>query len=408
MVAYVSRIVYPDPAANSIQTIQMAAALADFNEDTCLFVHDLSAPEAEIRREYGIDHSRLKIWSLHTRRWPGLVYNQATLRFMTYNSSVAAILSFHPAWRSVAAESKVLFVRSRLETQYWGLVRPYLPFLRDWLWVCELHDLIGGDADTTSETSQTIAARRAQRMARALESFDLVITVNQALADDLTQQTQGRVQAQVTPLCSGLPRLPQPPVISHSQDRVIIGYFGTVDLAHGIDTAVQALEYLPERFVLRLTGRIREDARPWVEVGAQTGRVECVGAVPYAQMAEEVDRCHLALVPAGNTVHATRYRSPLKIFDAMLRGKAILAADVPCHRELLSEGENAVFFRSGDPKDLANRILALADHPLEIERIATTAWEDSGAYTYPSRAQTLLTQMKEARYRKQNGKASRQ
>lgn len=403
MVAYVSRIVYPDPAANSIQTIQMAAALAEFTEDTCLFVHDLTAPEAEIRREYGIDHSRLKIWPLRTRRWPGLVYNQATLRFTTYNSSIAAILNFHPAWRGVSDEDKVLFVRSRLETLYWGFVRPYLPWSRDWLLVCELHDLIGGDADSSSETMQPVAARRARRMARALENYDLVVAVNQALADDLSQQTQGRVQAQVTPLCSGLPRLPQPPVISLPLQQVVIGYFGTVDLAHGIDTAVQALQYLPDRFVLRLAGHIREDARPWVEAAAQTGRVECVGAVPYAQMAEEIDRSHLALVPAGNTVHATRYRSPLKIFDAMLRGKAILAADVPCHRELLRDGENAVFFRSGDPQDLANRILALADHPLEVEKIARAAWQDSGAYTYPSRAQTLLGQIKEARYRKHYG-----
>ncbi|HZW03421.1 MAG TPA: glycosyltransferase [Anaerolineaceae bacterium] len=400
MVAYISRLQLPDPAANSLQTVRMAAALAELRESTALFVHDLAAPEADIRRAYGIERSNLRFWPLGARRWPGPVYNQAMLRFLTYNAGVAGIVSLHPAWRRLDAADRVLFVRSRLEILYWGLLRPYLPWLRDWLLACELHDLPGGG----EEPDETPA--RAARMARALKNYDLVITVNQALAEDLTRLTEGAVCGQVLPLCSGLERLAAPPAAPPLDGRVVIGYFGTIDRGHGIETAIRALEYLPERFVLRLTGRVRPDAKDWVAAGAKTGRVEVRGPVPYAQMAAEIDGCHLALVPAGASVHATRYRSPLKIFDAMLRGKPILAADVPCHRELLQADETAQLFRSGDPADLAAAVQALAADPPQMQRLARAAWEASAAYTYPARARALLARMDAARCQKRKGKSA--
>ena len=70
IIAFISRVIYPDPAANSVQTIQMAAALSQYVENTGLFVHDLSAPEEEIRRVYGVGQSSLKFWPLRALRWP--------------------------------------------------------------------------------------------------------------------------------------------------------------------------------------------------------------------------------------------------------------------------------------------------------------------------------------------------
>mgnify|MGYP000998876514 FL=1 len=163
MIAYVSRLNLPDPAANSLQTVRMAAALAQLSAPTGLFVHDLAAPEAEIRRANGIEGSSLQFWPLHTRRWPPAVYNRGTLRFTAFNTGVAATLGLHPAWR-LSGGTKMLFVRSRLEILYWGRMRPYLPWLRDWLFTCELHDLPGSGTES-GENGRT-AGRRA-RMARA-------------------------------------------------------------------------------------------------------------------------------------------------------------------------------------------------------------------------------------------------
>ncbi len=395
--AYISRLNFPDPAANAGQTLQMAAALAGQAQRAALFVHDSSLPAAELERQYGLEGRRLELWPLHTRRWPAWLYNQGFFRFLAYNSGVALTLGLHPRWRR-AAPLKVLFVRSRLETLYWGLARPYLWWLRDWLFVCELHDL-----PPHAPGERGLEARRLHRMRRALANYDLVLAVTRSLAEDARRLGEGRVDPVVAPLCSGLPRLTAPPPPPAPGECIRLGYTGALDRAHGLPDLLQAVKLLPEGFVLRLVGRVREDLRLELEVAAAAGRLELVPHLPYAQIAAEIDACHFALAPAGDGVHSTRYRSPLKIFDYLARGKPILAADVPAHRELLQEGRQALFYRPGDPRDLAQKILALAADPGRARALAAGAWELSEGHTYEARARSLARLFEQAQARRRAG-----
>lgn len=391
-IAYVSRLIYPDPAANALQTIQMAAALSRQTEHTCLFVHDLSAPVEEIRRQYGVHGAPLEIRSLHTKRWPRFVYEHGYGRFMTYNSIVALILGRHPAWRRRPGRQRIVFVRSRLEVLYWGLMRPYLRWLRDWLFVCEIHDLQGTLPTSTTDVGK-VEARQTRRLIQALRNFDLVLTVTAGLAEDLRLLTGDMVNPEVVPLCTGLPRLPAPPAAIYSPDRILLGYVGTIDRAHGLEDVLRSLELLPPQCVLRITGAAKSDIRALLEEAAQSGKVEVCPPVPYADVAAEIDACDIALAPAGDTVHSHKYRSPLKLFDYMARGKPIVAADVACHRELLRDGYNAVMYRQGDHQDLAAQIKALIANPSRTRAIAEAAWNLSREYTYDGRAARLLQHM---------------
>ena len=61
---------------------------------------------------------------------------------------------------------------------------------------------------------------------------------------------------------------------------------------------------------------------------------------------------------------------PGKVFVALAMGKAVITADSPAIRELLTDGENAVLCRRGDPDALASAIRRLyADRDL-MEKIA--------------------------------------
>lgn len=381
--AYVSRLSFPDPAANAGQTLQMAAALAQQARHAALFVHDSSLPAGELAAQYGFAQGPLELWPLHTRRWPGWAYNHGYLRFLAYNSAVALTLGLHPRWRRGAA-LKVLFVRSRLETLFWGLARPYLWWLRDWVFACELHDLPPHDPGENG-----VGARRRGRLARALGNYDLVLAVTRRLAQDIRRLAGPEVDPVVAPLCSGLPRLPAPPPPLAPDECIRLGYTGALDRAHGIPDLLEAARLLPEGFRLRLAGRARDDLQGGLEEAAACGRIELVPHQPYHRMAAEIDACHILLAPAGEGVHATRYRSPLKIFDYLARGKPILAADVPAHRELLQEGRQALFYRPGDPLDLARKILHLSADPALAHSLAVGAWELSAGYTYETRACSL-------------------
>ena len=69
-----------------------------------------------------------------------------------------------------------------------------------------------------------------------------------------------------------------------------------------------------------------------------TSRIQVEPPVSYADVTAEIDSLDIALAPAGDTAHSNRYRSPLKLFDYMARGKPIVASDVSCHREVLQDG----------------------------------------------------------------------
>jgi glycosyltransferase involved in cell wall biosynthesis len=48
---------------------------------------------------------------------------------------------------------------------------------------------------------------------------------------------------------------------------------------------------------------------------------------------------------------------------ALVHGRALLAADAPAHRDLSPEGRGLLWFRPGDPRDLAHRAIFLARNP---------------------------------------------
>lgn len=402
--AYISRLIYPDPAANALQTIQMAAALARQTGNTHLFVHDLAQPEAQIRRQYAVDGTPLQIWPMRVRRWPAPLYHSMA-GFMIYNSAIAAILSFHPTWRRrQEQQKKIVYVRSRLEFLYWGLMRPYFPHLRNWLFVFEAHDL-QFLLQSEGSTDYQVDSPRVKRAIRAFQNYDLVLAVTKALAEDIEALTQGRVEPEVARLSTGLERLARPPAITLASKQVVLGYVGTIDLQHGIADLFQAVRLLPENYKLRLVGRVHKDAKAWLEQWAAepslSSRFELVGPVSYAEVAVAIDGCDIALLPAGETDHADRYRSPLKLFDYMARGKPIVAAGVPCHLELVQDGVNASIYQRGKAKDLAARIMSLTQCPQQLETIARTAWEQSANYTYQGRAKHILDLMDQVWERRQ-------
>jgi len=162
---------------------------------------------------------------------------------------------------------------------------------------------------------------------------------------------------------------------------------------------LKAMHLLPDRFCLRLVGRIAQDSDlpqipTWlselVNDPAIAGRVQLVPPVPVDQVAGEIDRCDILCQPASSHILTQRYASPLKTFDYMVRGKPILAADVPCHRELLQDGVNAVLYPYAEAEQLAARIISLAEQPRLAAAIAQKAWEQSIDNTYDSRARRIL------------------
>ncbi len=91
--------------------------------------------------------------------------------------------------------------------------------------------------------------------------------------------------------------------------------------------------------------------------------------IPYETIPRYLEGNGVCLGIFGTTDKAARV-IPGKVFIALSMGKAVVTADTPAVRELLTDGESAVLCRRGDPEALATAVRRLyADREL-LRRIA--------------------------------------
>lgn len=381
---YISGVSYPNSATNALQTINMAAALARYTSLTTLFVRNLASSRAQTKAYYGVSDSPLRIWSLGMRRW--LRWRS---RYRLYNGLIARLLQLHPDWRD---KHQILMVRHPHEFMFWADVRHRIPFFRNWFFIYEAHDIW---TDTQKDDTVTLQdPSEYQRTSVALQQYDLVLAVTSGLAKDLQSLVSDAGNITTLPLCSGLERRRNEPEITSFPAQPLIGYMGTLDRSHGLDDLFRAVEVLPDNYRFQLIGRIKDSDRRWLDDWLQRplirARVQVKPQVGYQDIVQEIDSCDVLLAPAGDTIHSLRYRSPLKVFDYMMRGKPIVAADVPGHREILQAGQNTVFYQPEQVESLAQALRSVIEQPQVAQRIAIGAWNQAANHTYDGRARQLL------------------
>lgn len=85
------------------------------------------------------------------------------------------------------------------------------------------------------------------------------------------------------------------------------------------------------------------------------------------------------------------FGSPTKLFEYMAMGKAIVASDLDQIGAILSSGKNALLFTPGDSKDLADKLLALAnDSTLRLQLGMNARAHVIEKYTWDRHVQMIL------------------
>ena len=84
-----------------------------------------------------------------------------------------------------------------------------------------------------------------------------------------------------------------------------------------------------------------------------------------------------------------RYTSPLKLFEYLAAGRAVIASDLPALREVLTDDVNAVLVEPGQPRSLAGAIDALLSDRARLDRLSRAAFDAAAGYTWDARAERL-------------------
>ncbi len=175
-------------------------------------------------------------------------------------------------------------------------------------------------------------------------------------------------------------------------ETVVIVFVGSFQPYHRVDLLLDAFARIPgrERARVLLVGEGRETPAAQAHARALNiaDRVTFAGRIPYREVADWVAAGDIAVMPATNT-----YGNPMKVYEYMAVGKAIVAPDQPTITEVVQHGDTAQLFEPGSIDALAKALTALTDDPELRARLGAAAAQAALQHTWTQRAKTLATAM---------------
>lgn len=204
----------------------------------------------------------------------------------------------------------------------------------------------------------------ARRCERAVwQGADAVLPVSDALADYVRAAGVPEERIHVVPngvRMANFPPAPRRDVRAEFglESKIVFGFVGFVRTWHGLDRVIDAFAELDDpRLHLLVVGD--GPACPALKAQAAgtglTERLTFAGARPHEEIPDYLAACDVALQP-----DVTAYASPLKLFEYMAAGCAVIAPDRPNIREIVRNGETALLVPPDAPDALGRAIAALA------------------------------------------------
>lgn len=176
------------------------------------------------------------------------------------------------------------------------------------------------------------------------------------------------------------------------QARVL--YLGSLHPWKGVNTLVEAMVEAPAE--CWIAGGEPHRIAELQELAAKLGvaeRVRFFGKVPPAERFDLIAQADICALPLTESSIASRYTSPLKLFEYMAMGKPIVSADLPSIREVLVDGDDALLFPVGDAATLAASLARLLVDPDLACAIATRSRTKAAGYAWEERARLIVEGM---------------
>ncbi|MDR3522820.1 MAG: glycosyltransferase family 4 protein [Acetobacteraceae bacterium] len=161
---------------------------------------------------------------------------------------------------------------------------------------------------------------------------------------------------------------------------VVIGFVGFIRAWNALDRLVDFVAEQQTRHDLHLLvvgdGPARAALAAQAMARGVTERITLTGLVERADIARHLAAMDIAVLPG-----ITPYSSPLKLFEYMIMGCAIVAPDSENIREILTDGEDALLFDPTDPTAMAacvQRLLVNAQLRAQLGEAAQARIQSAG------------------------------
>ncbi len=162
----------------------------------------------------------------------------------------------------------------------------------------------------------------------------------------------------------------------------------------GVPRFLSLAEALPQVQFLWVGGR-PQDVEEWRARASHLPNVRFLGFVPNSILPRYLAAAEILLAPYDRRIAGSsggdsgKVASPMKIFDYLAAGRAILASDLPIIREILDE-DNAVLCPPEEERCWVRAVQSLLNDDSLRERLAARARRKASNYTWIAREETIL------------------
>ena len=171
---------------------------------------------------------------------------------------------------------------------------------------------------------------------------------------------------------------PEAPLAPEMQElrargKTIIGYVGNFKSYQGVDFILESALESSDDFLYTLIGKDSERLKEKIAKYNLQDRVFLLGRKKYEEIPGYLKGMDIVVIPRPS-LSITEYALPLKLFEYMAMGKAVVATDVGGAREIIKDKENGILIPADNiPQNLVKSFILLKSSPELKKKIEINA-----------------------------------
>jgi glycosyltransferase involved in cell wall biosynthesis len=177
-------------------------------------------------------------------------------------------------------------------------------------------------------------------------------------------------------------------------ENVVIGFLGWFVAWHRLELLIEAFatvarQHPQARLMLVAEGPLREQLAAQVAKLGATERVVFAGSVPHTEVPRHIAAMNVCVVP-----HSNEYRSPIKLFEYMGQGRAVVAPRTEPIEMVMRDGVNGLLFEPGSASAMAHVLERLvSDAALRVSLGRSARRDVLEQHTWTQNAQAVLANL---------------
>jgi glycosyltransferase involved in cell wall biosynthesis len=176
--------------------------------------------------------------------------------------------------------------------------------------------------------------------------------------------------------------------------RFVVGFAGSLKRWHGVDWLLAAFQELhqadPTAHALIVgDGPLRQSLEEQARKRGLSGALTFTGAVDHEAMPDYLAAMDVAVAPYPALDDF--YYSPLKVFEYMAAGRAVVASRVGQVAHILADGETGLLSEPGNAASFLRCIRRLRDDPALRQELGRRAREASAMHTWSRNAEQVIS-----------------